>query len=235
MPAAPSLFYMTLSDVIRETFELGARSQRIQSDGKAWVNRGQRAIAQRRNWCFMHSQQTLTMLASATSVNFPANFKELAPEKSPITFTDPTLSQFPRPVQIRSRAELEAMAPGYQAYVTNSPAGYGTPYYVFLEQNDNGLWTLNIPAAYPVLTNISYVCSCYLFPADLALGTDHSAVTDDAELCEALINWIKWKSFSAENALNPEAEACRALYEQATLRAISQDARKRVAGRPLHW
>lgn len=174
------------------------------------------------------------MLANATSVNLPTTFKELAPEKSPITFTDPTLSQFPRPVQIRSRAELEAMAPGYQAYVTNSPAGYGTPYYVFLEQNDNGRWTLNIPAAYPVLTNITYVVSCYLFPADLSLGTDTSAVTTDAELAEALINWVKAKAFTAENALDPQGAACMALYEQAVQRAMSQDARRRLAGRPVH-
>lgn len=223
---------MTLSDLIRESGELGARSDRIKSDLKGWVNRGQRAICQRHNFSWMHSQQSVTITAGNTSANLPATFKELSAARSPITYTAPA-SQFPTPVNVLSRAELERMPPGASGNVVNA-SGSWSPFYVFLEKNDGGLWTINIPLGFPVATAVSYALSCYLFPADLSLGTDHNTLTDDTELAEALINWTRSKAYLSQDPPDAQsAQIVQAEYENTVRRAIGQDARKVLAGRRL--
>lgn len=225
---------MTRADLVREIGELAARGVRIQSDIAGWLNKGQRIIAQRANWTFLHDIQSVTVTSGAVSANLPTNWKELGPEKSPITYTDPTNSQFPRPVIVKSRAELEAMSPGFYGYVTNAPSGYGSPVYVFLEQNAGGRWTINLPTGFPILTDITYRLSCYLFPADLSLGTDHNGLTDDGELSEALINWVKCKAIGIVDLTDPQVALAEQAYEKAVRRALGQDARRRIAGRSLH-
>lgn len=223
---------MTKSDLIREIGELGARSPRILSDLAGWLNRGQRAIAQRRNWSFLHSITSVTITSGTTSAALPATFKELAPQQSPITYTSPT-AQFPTPVHVKSRAELERMTPGVSAYVANYQGGY-SPFYVFLESGPTG-WTINSPQGYPQAANATYALSCFLFPADLSLGTDHNALTDDAELAEALIEWVKAKAFLAEDSTDPRGIASQQLFEQHLRTAAAQDARKNLAGRAIRF
>lgn len=224
---------MTRSDLIREIGEMGCRSQRVQNDIAGFLNRAQRSIAQRRNWTWMHSRQTATILAGTTSIALSTRFKELAPEKSPVTYTAPNAS-YPVPVHVKSRAELEAMTPGAISAVTNAN-GYWSPYYVFIEQNDGGTWTLNTPAGYTHATDAAYTLSCFLYPADLALGTDSNGMTTDADLIEALIAKTKALAYFSEDTTDPRGMAAQAQYEAHLARAATEDARRRLAGRRLHW
>lgn len=222
---------MTLADIIREVGELAARSVSIQSDLKPWVNRAQRAIAQRRNWTFMHSQQSVTIPSGSSSAEISPAFKELSAEKSPITYTS-SAAAFPTPVRVRSRQELEATAPNLNNVVTNAASTF-TPFYVFLEQNDGGRWTINLPAGYTHSENAIYSISCYLFPDELVKGTDHNAITDDAELQQAIVSLTTAIALRSQDPESTRAEAARQQAERSIQLAIAQDARKRLAGRAI--
>lgn len=222
---------MNLSDIIREVGELAATSKAVRQDIRAWVNRGQRALAQRHSFSFMHSIQGVTIATGTMSAALPANFKELSNEQSPITYTAPT-SQFPVPVRIMTRAQLESSLPGWDSRITNA-SGYWSPFQVFIEQGDGGVWTINLPAGYTQAENATYAVSCYLYPDDLRLGTDHTGATDDAELAEALVNWTVAKALLAEDALDQRGAAARTTSEYHLTRAIAQDARRKLAGRAV--
>jgi len=222
---------MNLTALIRELREYSLPGVKYQDDVKAWVNRAQRAIAQSRSFNFMHSRQTATLTGNTTSVELNARFKELAPEKSPVTFTDPSLSNVPIPCRVRSRAEIEGLFPNFQTFIANSTSGWCAPYYVFIEQNDGGRWTLNIPQWYTAGSTLTFVLSCYLYPADLSAGADSNGLTNDADLSEAIIHWVKAKALAAKDASNPEVAACLTLYRNALNSAGNTDARQRLAGR----
>lgn len=221
---------MNLSQIIREVGELNLRDQAFQSDIRPWVNRGQRVIAERRNWTWMHDRIDATITAGNTSANLPSTFKQLSTERSPITFTAPNQA-FPTPVHVKSREELERMSPGQFGNVVNA-SGAWTPFYVFIEKNSGGLWTINVPPQFPYVNDSTYAVSCFLFPADLSLGTDHNDLTDSGELCEALMNWIKWKALPKTD---PEGAASKAAFEEGIERAAIIDARQRIGGRQVHW
>lgn len=220
---------MTFGDLIRETRELELRSQAFKSDVKGWLNRAHRQIAQRRDWSWMHERLSVTILANATSATISTRFKSLAREKSPISYTAPGQA-FPAPVTILSRAELERMSPGGCGYIVNT-SGYWSPYYVFLERN-GATWTINVPPQFPYTTDATYAVSCYLFPADLDAGDDSTPLTQDAELAEAMINWVKWKALPKAD---PEGAAAKEAFEDAVRTACITDARQVLSGRSIHW
>lgn len=221
-----------LSTILTEIGELGCRNPKIQQNLLGWVNRAQRSIAQRRNWTWMHSQQTATITAGNTSANLSARFKELSPERSPITFTAPGATS-PTPVQIKSRAELEGLAPGADAVVT--AGNYYSPYYVFLEQNDAGLWTINTAAGYIHAANSTYAISCYLYPADLSAAAPTNALTDDADLVEALIAKTRSMAYLSEDSADQRGIAAMQQAQTHIAVAAVADAHRRLAGRRLHW
>lgn len=221
---------MNLSQLVREIGELNLRGQNVQSDIKGWINRAQRAIAERRSWTFMHDRLSVTIVAGTTSASLPSNFKEPSPEKSPITFTAPNQA-YPTPVHVRSREELERMTPGQFGNVVNA-SGAWTPFFVFFEQDAGGLWSLNVPPQFPYVADCTYALSAFMFPADLAAGTDHNGFTDSAELSEAIINWIKWKALPKTD---PEGQASKQAFEETMQSYAVADARRKLSGRSLHW
>lgn len=225
---------MTLEQLTREIGELSVRNERVKSDVKGWINRAQLAICERRNWNFMHSQQSVTIASGQTSGNMPANFKELAPERSPIIFTAPGMA-FPTPVRVMSRAQLDQIAPYWSNFYTSNSSGYWTPFYVFIERDDGGLWTINVPVTYPAAQNATYNVSCYLYAAPLVLATDSNGLTASSELCEALIKWVAAKAYQMDDPTDPKGAASMALYNEHIERASIHDARQRIAGRPMHW
>lgn len=224
---------MTLSDIIREIGELGCRSPRIQNDIKGWVNRAQRQLTERHNFSWMHSRQTATITSGTTSANLSARFKELAQERSPVTFTAPTATA-PQPVNVKTRAELERTAAGVDGYVAGA-TGYYSPFFVFLEQNDGGVWTINTPTGYTHTSDATYTLSCFLFPADLALGTDTNGMTTGGSLTEALIAHTRAIAYLSEDPSDKRGLDAKMIAEGHLASAISYDTRQRMAGQRFHW
>jgi hypothetical protein len=219
---------LNLSDIIREIGELSLRSPALESDYRSIVNRAQRAIAERNNWSFMYSIQTATIAAGTTSIALSSRFKELAPEKSPVTYTDAGEGR-QIPVIVLSRAEIDRL---------NRTGGF--PYvrpvvYVFIEQVDDGSYKLNIPSPNPAAANTAFQLACYLFPADLALGTDTNGMTTGGELTQALINKAKEIAYFSEDTTDPRGVAANKLYEYHVTQAGKQDSRRKLAGRNFHW
>jgi hypothetical protein len=224
---------MTFSDLIREAGEMGARMNSVQSDIRPFILRAIRQIAQRHNFTWMHSRQTATITSGTTSANLHARFKELTPEASPITYTAPT-AQFPTPVIVKTREELERTGPGINNLTVNA-SGYWSPFYVFLEQNDGGLWTINTASGYTQPEAATYSYSCYLFPADLSAATDTNGVTNDAELAEASVFLAVAMALLKQDASDARGIAAQQAAEPHIRRAISQDAHRRLAGRIIRW
>lgn len=214
---------MNLSYLVREAGELGARMQSVQSDIKPWVNRAMRQIAQRHNFSWMHSRQTATIATGQSSANLHARFKELTPELSPITYGTV-------PVEVTTREAVERYSPGLIG-VTVTTSSY--PYRVFLEQNDGGLWTIS--TGYPQTENATYTYSCFLYPADLALGTDSNGITADGELSEACVFLAVAMALLKNDATDPKGIGAKQAAEPHIKRAISQDAHKKLSGRVLRW
>lgn len=228
MPATLVSFKVTLSDLIREIGELGARSPAVKTDVRGWINRAQRAVAQRHNWTFLHSIVDVAIASNATSATISTRFKALSEEPNPVTYTAPT-AQFPVPVTIKSRGELDGMTPGFDNRIVNA-SGYWSPFVLFLE-NNAGAWTLNRPQGYTHTENSTYHVSCYLFPVDLSAGTDSNAITTDGELSEAIVAWVISKALLAEDYTDPKGMAARQDYEARIKTAIAQDAQRRLTGR----
>lgn len=219
---------MTLADIIREVGELGVRSAALESDYRNFVNRAQRQIAERNNWSFMHSIQTAVILTGTTSIALSTRFKELAPEKSPVTYTD-TGEGRQVPVIVMSRAEIDRL---------NRRGGF--PYirptvYVWIEQVDDGTYKLNIPAPNPASNDVTFQLACYLFPADLALGSDTNGMTTGGELTQALISKTKELAYFSEDPTDERGIAANKLYEYHVKQAAQQDSRRKLAGRNLRW
>lgn len=224
---------MTLSDMVREAGELGARMNSVQSDIKPWIQRAMRQIAQRHNFTWMHSRQFATIATGTTSTALHPRFKELTPELSPITYTSPT-AQFPTPVRVKTREELERTGPGVDNLTVNA-SGYWSPFFVFLEQNDGGPWTINTASGYTQAEDATYAYSCFLFPTDLTLGTDTNAITNDGELAEATVFLAVAMAILKRDASDPQGIAAKREAETYIKRAISQDAHRKLSGRALRW
>ena len=165
------------------------------------------------------------------SVSLGGTFKQLSGERSPVSYQDPTSSSpFPIPVQVVSRpaADRTATVP----YSNAQPTAYPIQS-VYLEQNGpGGQWALYLPAQYAP-TPITFQVSAYYYPADLTLGTDHNALTDHGDLCEALVNLAKARAYFAEEVDSPKGTAALALYEQAYKSASYSDVAQGFGGRQL--
>lgn len=231
MPPRPFSFAVQLSDIIREVGELGLQNARLDNDYKGFVNRAVKAIAERRNWSFLHDDIAVVMPAGANSVALPANFKCLSTEKSPVTYID-TATGRNIPIAVKTRQEIER-----QLYYVSYP--YSKPLSeIFLEINQTGpnagLWALNLPNADPNLTAITFTLSCFTLPADLVLGTDSNAITNHGELCEAVINKTKALAYFTEDPSDKRGMAANQLYEMHFKLAGMDDARRLAAGRSIH-
>jgi hypothetical protein len=220
----------TLADLTREIGEMEIRGNPFKTDVKGWVNRAIRAIAERREWTWMHSRQSVTILAGATSANLSARFKCLDSQRSPVTFTAPG-ANFPTPVFVKTRAELERMNPGAFGNVVNA-SGAWSPFYVFIEKNDDGLWTINVPPMLPYATAATYAISCFLYPEELTAGDDTNGCTNNGELAEAIIMWCKWKALPKSE---PESQAARATFNDIIQTQAVADARSTLLGRTVQW
>ena len=86
----------------------------------------------------MHQRVQIAMPANLQTVAFPANFKALSTQQSPISYTHPT-SGFPIPVDVTSREQVERVGYGWRGWYTLVPNGYLPVGAVFIEYNSNAI------------------------------------------------------------------------------------------------
>lgn len=234
---------MTLSELIYEIGELPGFGPKVQLDFRKFLNRAIAQVAARRNWTFTHDYQQVTIEAASSSASLGSGFKCLGPEDSPVSVNWPdNPSSVGVPVKVITRAQMQRQGwwgYGYNLIIPPAlPQAYAPA--VFLEQNADGVWTINGfgPYSQPVTYNIS----AYYYPPALVLGTDSNGVTNNPEIQDALINRAKAIAFLSTGADDPAFEmhqkagmACQALYEMHYKQAAMDDARRRVAGVSWHW
>lgn len=224
---------MTLGELTRFVGELRKPSgDRLTSDVKSLINRAQRKIAEK-NWGFMRDVSDVTVEAGETSADLAQNFKELTPERYPVSFSDTsTTANCAVPVRVYSREEMirrgwwpmRNWVMGASTYLP----GFGT----YIEQVQ-GASTLNVPQNLTSSTDLVFSVSAFYYPEDLVKATDHNSLTDHGDLSDALINLAKAYAYEAEDPANPQANACRILYSTAIRTAEYNDVRKTYAGRTL--
>lgn len=226
---------MTRSDLIFQIGELrNPIGDRLRCDYPSIVNRAVKIVAERRNWSFMKDLVTATIAANTTAIALPADFKALAPERSPVSYNLPG-STIPIPVHVTSREEANRYGAGYSALYGPIPASYYQAQYVFLEATGPGEgWTLNVPVQFRPTSALSFNVSAFFYPAALVAGDDENAMTTHGLLTDALINLAKAMAYDSETPGDPRAAACKENYETYFRQAASNDARQLLSGRSLH-
>lgn len=222
---------MQLSELVYEIGELGLRDSRLDLDYRGFINRAQKTIASRRNWTFLHNRAPFTIPGGSTSVSLGSTFKQLSSEQSPVSYT---YGIYNLPVYVASREEIESR--GVWPW-TNGPTFQPTPggawpvRVVFIEQNNGGNWTLNIPPQFAPQLDLTFNVSAYFRPADLALGTDHNALTDNGFLADALMNLAM--AYAIKDPTDKRVPGFKALYEDYFRQACYEDAQRQFSGRTL--
>lgn len=231
-----------LTELVHEIAELPAMGPSVQLDFRTFINRAIAQIGARRNWTFTHDYRQATIAEGQSSVSLGSDFKELGPEKSPVSVNWPeSPANVGVPVRVLTRAQMQRQGwwgYGYNLIIPPAlPLAYAPA--VFLEQNSDGLWMLNGfgPYSQPVTYNIS----AYYYPTPLVLGTDSNGITNNPELTDALINRAKAIAYfsvgpddSRYEACQKAGLACQALYEMHYQQAAKDDVHRRIAGVSWH-
>lgn len=225
---------MNLEELTREVGEFSVRSSRTDTDTVSYINRAIRRVSQRRNWNCLHDQRTVVMASGSLSTELDPDFKELSAERSPVSYYDNTSgNSVPIPCEVTSRAIATRVCsnPLISDYPTISS---GFPFrIVFIEQNQGGRWTINIPQQYQSNPSLTYTISGYYFPRPLKLGPESNGISDHPILCDAVLNLAKHLAFVAEDPESTKAVAAYALYDQAYRSAIYAEVNQALAGRIL--
>lgn len=209
----------------------GTTGQRQLSEWPLWLNIAQRQVCDRRLWSFTHDLRTVTIASGATSAPLGSTFRQLGQEQSPVSLQ---YSNYRLPVTIISRATLESAGvwPWQNPpFALTIPGGYMPAIVAFLETNEpGGQWTINLPPQYSVTDDLVFNISAYHYPADLALGNDHNAFTDDGNLGMAIINIAKALAYAAEETDGKKADVAQAQAERYIERALYADGQKEMGG-----
>jgi len=224
---------MTLEQLIREIGELSVKNGRLNSDIRGWVNRAQRTICERRNWTFMHDTIEVDIAANTAKASLPAEFKELATENSPVSFSV-SGSNVPLPVRVLSRAEINRRGNVFPLVYTQAVSTQAPILEVFIEQNAEGTWTLNIANTAQQSNPVTFTVSGYFYVPDLEKGSDQNALTNHGDLVEALIARTKAIAYGSQDETDERITACMANYDRHIRDAIYADASKKNGGRALH-
>lgn len=222
---------MTLFDVIQEVGELSLRSPRTEINVRGYVNRAIKAIAQRKNWTFMHNISQVTIPSNQTSVVMPATFKQLSEQNSPISF-EYGLYRLPVTVTTRSQIEACGLWPLMNGPLsTPLPGGYLPIRVVFMERDGpGGMWTLNVPPQFILTQNMTFWVQGYYLPTDLVSAGDTNAFLEQGELIEAVIARAKAIGFFAEDPTNPKGAAAMQQFEMHFQNAAYSDVAQLYSG-----
>lgn len=209
---------------------------------KRFVNRAVRAIANRKNWTFLHSERTYIMQAGDTEVSMGPDFKELSNEESPISVSYQSGSNqvFRLPVRVLSREEVERQLywPWINQYLNQPvPGGYVPIRVVFMERNSSGhgagVWRLKIPPQFYVTSESPYNVSGFYYPAALVLPTDTNPITEDPDLADAVVNYAKYLKYAAVDETSKQAMAAKAMFDDHFKEADYTDEWVKYAGRSI--
>lgn len=222
---------MTLSNLIRYVGEVGVNSPRLQSDYRGIINDAIRYCAERYSFVGMHNRTQVTLLSSQTSVTMPDTFKELSEEESPVSFNY-GLYNLPVLVTTRSRIEACGLWPLMNGPLSMPlPGGYLPIRVVFMEQDGpGGQWTLNVPPQFIITTNMVFNVQGYYFPAPLVKGDDSNALTNNGQICQAIIALAKAFCFKYEDETSKQGQAAMERFENLFQIALYEDARRKMNG-----
>lgn len=226
---------MTLSEILYECGELGNQSTRVTLDWKRFVNRAIQRIAQRRDWSFLHDQRNCVIPANQLYGPLDANFKGLGRERTPISYQDPTATYtLPIPVEIISRARsLYLTWNPFLACFPTAPNVFPLRY-IFLERNGpGGGWQIWLPTQYTANPPVTFNVSGYYYPNPLVNANDTNAMTNQPELCDAIINLAKALAYRAEGNDPDHAKMAYDQYEEAYKSASYSDTAQKWSGREL--
>ncbi len=186
-----------------------------------FVNEAIKELCRRRSWAKMKDVVTFTVLTGNGSAALPSNFKEPQSGINPLRGINvPNLVGGFDLWTLYSKQEIKRLVAigcgvvDRKAYIDNV-AGVAT---VFLQGQPG--------------TDINFELDSYLFPADLALGTDHNFLTDDYPFL--VLEQAKVFTYG-QDGRNPDAPAQRDIAQKEVERlysiAIQDDAYRTVRGR----
>lgn len=194
-----------------------------------WINRALRKIQTDVSFACMKSRASLQMAPGASSVNLPANFKELTAEQYPVTIIDPSLPGIAAelPCTVTSREEMVAYrASTYVPTQASNVRGRLSGLPVYLDRTSTD-WTLNVQG--PAEEGLDLRVSYYGFLAELVNNSDTNYfLLNYPDLVENKVKAIAFTSLNDPAASLFESMAAKLLAE-----AVLDDKRRLNRGRVL--
>lgn len=205
---------MTLAD-IKARLTTGVARNDLSASYGTFINTAQDEICRRRSWLGMLKNATVTISTGNSSVNLPSDFKELAPGRTPVHYTDP-VTGYLIDVEVMNRNQRIRRAVLFPL----------TGYRVFIDYTTTPR-KLNM---YDTATeNIPFDVTYFGFPAALVNDSDSNFLTTDFP--EMLISKVKAIAFAAIN--DGMAGDFAKLFEEQFMENRRNDSYQAVAGRTL--
>lgn len=179
------------------------------------LNDAQKDICRRRSWQWMKTRTTLTLLAAATTVALPSNFKEFTGATSPVGVVVDGVEQ-----------PLEVWAP--EKHKRRTGTVLSSEIAVHLDDSVTPK-VLDFIYALDSGASTSITVAYYAYLTDLAAAGDTNRLTLDHP--DLLLNKAKALAFAAVN--DPAAADFEALFEVQFRRASASDAYAQVTGTTL--
>lgn len=102
---------------------------------------------------------------------------------------------------------------------------------VFMEQDGpGGLWTLNVPPQFIITNNCQFNVQGYYYPLDLKQGDDTNGMTNNGQLCQAIIALSKAFAFLNNDETEKQGQAAMARFEDLFDKALYEDASRKYNG-----
>lgn len=224
---------MNLEGIVRE-ISYSVKDSQTQLDLKGFANRAVRTISERANFSALHDRRTVIVPSGFDSQSLGDDFKQLSQEESPVSFT---YGNYELAVQVTSRARIQLA--GIWPFPNGPfsfpvPGGYMPVRVVFLERNGpGGQWKLWIPPQFSLTQDAVFKISAYWYPFPLVKGEDRNPMTDDGNLCEAIIRLAASYAFRAVDPTDKRGDAAKEQAEEAIQRAMYSDAFIALGGRTL--
>lgn len=191
-----------------------------------FVRQALRLAQDERSWLCMRHITGVTMVAGTSSVRLPDNFKEFTHGRSPVGLRSSETPSRVLPCDLTTREMLHRLDAAllYPVAYATSTARRGFPVYVDWQA---GLPTLNIidTATQDLLFDLSY----YGYLPELQATDDHNALTDTyPTMIEAKAAHLAFAEIA-----DPQAADFELLYQTRRRSAVTDDARRELAGRRL--
>lgn len=208
-------------------------AQDVDRDDKAtlypsWINRALKKVQQDHSWRCMRARSNVTILTGTSSIDLPANMKELTPERSPVFVYDVDNASVSYPVTVSSRESVLGYRVGDLFPATTTVmSGVSQGLEVWVEMDGTGQWSLHIPSN--ATRDLDFEVSYFGFLTALSADGDSNFLTTEYE--DMVENKCKAVAFSA--IADPVAADFEALYQMHLKYAKQDDSRRQHRGRKL--